>query len=104
LIATEDPELAGLKARSDFFSASMFRDLVMHVQEHQFTLPQIDTMLRRNGLKFLGFSSPTAHAALLDMPPKMAQRRARDLTFWDRFERKNPEAFLGMYQFVCLKR
>ncbi|WP_299613259.1 class I SAM-dependent methyltransferase [uncultured Tateyamaria sp.] len=104
LIHTDDPALAPIQTIPDFFAASEFRDLVMHVQEHQFTLPQIDEMLKRNGLKFLGFSSPSARAALRKMPAKMAQRRERDLRAWDKYEQRNPDTFIRMYDFFCMKR
>src|SRR5262249_11070036 len=39
----------------DFFSTSRCRDLLFHVQEHQFTLCEIDDFLRTNQLEFLGF-------------------------------------------------
>ena len=42
---------------SDFFSLSMFRDLILHVQEHRFTLPQIKNCLDELGLKFCGFDN-----------------------------------------------
>ncbi len=104
LIHTDDPALVPLQTIPDFFAASEFRDLVMHVQEHQFTLLQIDGMLKRNGLEFLGFSSPSAHSALRKMPAKMAQRRERDLDAWDKYEQRNPDTFIRMYDFFCMKR
>lgn len=104
LAETEDPALVPLRGIRDFFAASEFRDLVMHVQEHQFTIPEIGVMLKRNGLKFLGFCSPTARAVLAEMPPKMADRKRRDLESWDRYERRYPDTFLRMYDFFCMKR
>ncbi|WP_299628110.1 class I SAM-dependent methyltransferase [uncultured Tateyamaria sp.] len=104
LMQSDDDALAPLQSIPDFYAASEFRDLVMHVQEHQFTLKDIDAMLRRNRLRFLGFSSPSAHAVLREMPPRMAQRRMRDLKAWDKHERRHPDTFLRMYDFFCVKR
>lgn len=104
MVHTADPELVSLRTIPDFYTASEFRDLVMHVQEHQFTIPQISGMLKRNGLKFLGFAGASARAALGAMPPKMAERRVRDLETWHRFEERNPDTFIGMYDFFCVKR
>jgi Flp pilus assembly protein TadD/SAM-dependent methyltransferase len=42
---------------NDFFSLSMLRDLIFHVQEHRFTLPQIKNCLDELGLKFCGFEN-----------------------------------------------
>ena len=56
---------AGHPARSvlagrDFYSLDEFRDLVMHVQEHRFTLPQIAECLDHLELRFLGFQHAPA--------------------------------------------
>ena len=39
----------------DFYSLSACRDLLFHVQEHRFTLPQISNALKKMGLIFIGF-------------------------------------------------
>ena|SRR5688572_5774778 len=39
----------------DFYSMSGCRDLLFHVQEQRFTLPQVGSMIERLGLSFLGF-------------------------------------------------
>ena len=41
--------------RGDFYASSDCRDLLFHVQEHRFTLPQIKNFLADNGLELLGF-------------------------------------------------
>ncbi len=103
VLASDDPALMALLGAPDFHSTSMFRDAVMHVQEHQFTLLDLDKMLKRNGLKFLGFSNTTAHAVLQKLPPKQARKRATDLKAWHRYEQRHPETFVGMHQFFCMK-
>ena len=40
---------------TDFYSMSACRDLLFHIQEHRFTLLQIEAALNNLGLKFLGF-------------------------------------------------
>ena len=42
-------------ASGDFFSTSGCRDLLFHVQEHRFTIPQIAAFLAENDLAFVGF-------------------------------------------------
>ncbi|MBF0589508.1 MAG: tetratricopeptide repeat protein [Magnetococcales bacterium] len=83
----------------DFFSLSECRDLLFHVQEHRFTLLQIERALEELGLTFLGFQgvgsgTMKAFAALYPEDPE-AQR---SLALWHRFEVQNPETFIGMYQ------
>src|SRR5262249_39630609 len=51
----ENPEFADLAGSRDFFSTSACRDLIFHVQEKRYTLPEIADMLERNNLKFLRF-------------------------------------------------
>jgi SAM-dependent methyltransferase len=99
----ERPERAVLDNR-DFYSLSTCRDLIFHVQEHRFTLPQIADALDALGLDFLGFEldNPTALAAYRAAHPE--DTTMTDLAAWHAFEQANPETFTGMYQFWCQKR
>lgn len=87
----------------DFFTVSALRDLVFHVQEHRFTLPQISAFLDAQGLQFLGFES--GPQMLANYSARFPDDRARtDLSCWHRFEQENPWTFGGMYQFWLQKR
>lgn len=103
LLDAQEEHAVPLWAFNDFYKTSEFRDLAMHVQEHQFTLPALKSLLKRNGLTFLGFSNPSATAALTKMPASQAKRRRCDFQAWERFEKRNPDAFANMYQFFCVK-
>jgi len=90
-----------LSESSDFFSLSTLRDLIFHVQEHQFTLPQVKSSLAVLGLKFCGFE-------VQDIDSRFRQFHGEpsdiyDLVLWHEFEESNPRAFAGMYQFWCQK-
>ena len=50
--------LAKVAERLDFFTTSSCRDLLFHVREYQYTLPEIDKFIRQNQLDFLGFHLP----------------------------------------------
>ena len=87
---------------ADFYSLSECRDLLFHVQEHRFTLPQIAQFLNENGLVFLGF----------DLAPEIEEQYAKrfpedeaatNLDLWNQFEQENPDMFLEMYQFWVQK-
>ena len=104
LMSLSDGSLAKEVTRSeDFFTLSECRDLLFHVQEHRLTLPQISAFLAGHALQFLGFELP---------PRALAQFRSRfprdqsmiDLACWHVFELKNPNTFVGMYQFWLQKR
>ena len=86
----------------DFYSLSNCRDLLFHVQEHQFTLLQIASSLDELGLDFLVMEAdPWTLEAYSRFNP--ADPRGIDLEAWHRFELENPLTFAGMYQFWCQK-
>jgi 2-polyprenyl-3-methyl-5-hydroxy-6-metoxy-1,4-benzoquinol methylase/tetratricopeptide (TPR) repeat protein len=86
---------------SDFYSMSTFRDLLFHVQEHRFTLPQIEASLTQLGLMFCGFEHPAIIQKF--QLRNSAENALYDLEKWDAFEKENPRVFAGMYQFWCQK-
>lgn len=95
-----DDELRKVSEFSDFFSMSEFRDLLFHVQEHQFTLPQIGAILKDLDFTFLGFETLSRNAYLKRFPDDPA---ATNLENWHTFETENPATFAHMYQFWIQK-
>jgi hypothetical protein len=87
----------------DFFSLDGCRDLLMHVQEHQFTLPRLEECLDELSLRFLGFecSNATRDRFKSAFPDGSA---TTDLEAWHRFEEANPSTFIGTYSFWCCRR
>ena len=86
---------------SDFYSLSELKDLLFHVQEHRFTIPQIQDCLSELGLKFCGFETDKIVSHF-----KLTRTSAGDpyeLAKWQAYEEANPRAFAGMYQFWCQK-
>jgi 2-polyprenyl-3-methyl-5-hydroxy-6-metoxy-1,4-benzoquinol methylase len=84
----------------DFYSMSGCRDLLFHVQEHRFTLPQLGAMIARLGLKFLGFELPDSGATLSRYRSRYPQDATGiDLRNWHKFEIEFPDTFSRMYQF-----
>ena len=90
-----------LTTSSDFFSLSTLRDLIFHVQEHRFTLPQIKNSLDELGLKFCGFEVQGIDSRFREFHGEASD--IRDLVLWHEFEESNPHAFTNMYQFCCQK-
>ncbi len=76
------------------------RDLLFHVQEHQFTIPQIADFLAKTGFSFLGFETPARTSYLQRFPDDKA---ATNLANWAAFESENPATFAQMYQFWIQK-
>ena len=90
-----------LTTSNDFFSLSSLRDLIFHVQEHRFTLPQIKNYLNELGLKFCGFEVQAVDSRFREFHGEGAD--IYDLVSWHQFEESNPYAFARMYQFWCQK-
>lgn len=86
----------------DFFTMSSCRDMLFHVQEHRFALPQIKDFLAENGLVFLGFALD--EGALKRYAERFSDDPARtNLDHWHQFEQENPDTFISMYQFWVQK-
>jgi 2-polyprenyl-3-methyl-5-hydroxy-6-metoxy-1,4-benzoquinol methylase len=92
----------GVPRFTDFWSMSGCRDLLFHVMEHEFTIPQIKAFLDANGLVFLGFEQlqPGVLAQFQHQFPSASQR---DLAAWHDFEQANPLSFINMYLFWVQK-
>ena len=90
-----------VKSTVDFYSMSALRDLIFHVQEHRFTIPEIKACLDELGLRFCGFNKKD----LIEKFSKSntAELDLYDLDKWQTFEIANPNSFAGMYQFWCQK-
>ncbi len=86
---------------TDFFSLSMIRDALFHVQEHRFTLPQIKSCLNELGLTFCTFEVHGINSRFREFHGEASD--IRDLVLWHEFEESHPQAFAGMYQFWCQK-
>jgi tetratricopeptide (TPR) repeat protein/2-polyprenyl-3-methyl-5-hydroxy-6-metoxy-1,4-benzoquinol methylase len=100
IISSKEKEYELIKCWRDFYSLSELRDLIFHVKEHQFTLPQLKTCLKKLRLKFCGFESHQIQSAFLKVND---DSNLYDLEEWNNFETSNPEIFAGMYQFWCQK-
>ncbi len=101
---TGDELLARVARNEDFYSLSGCRDMLFHVQERSFSLPEIETWLVSLGLEFLGFEfddsglTAAAYRARFPTDPLM-----RNLANWNRYEVDNPDAFSRMYEFWVRK-
>lgn len=102
LLADDNPLKQVLRMR-DFYSTSMTRDLLFHIQETAFTLPEISAMLDRLNLGFDGFKieegTKALYRARFKDDPSMT-----DLQNWELLEEDNPEIFNGMYRLFCHKK
>ena len=101
LLETGGEELETLCEWSDFFNLSEWRDLVFHVQEHQFSLPLIARLLNDLNIKFCGFENPSLIKEFRIFHGDHSN--IYDLGAWLAVEKHNQNLFTGMYQFWCQK-
>ncbi len=88
--------------RRDFYSTSTARDLMFHIQEESFTIPQISKILSDFNLEFLGFSNEIIKNEYSKVFPDDA--RNISLENWNNFEISEPDTFIGMYNFWLRKK
>jgi len=102
LAAGPDSPLWRLRRFRDFFSMSECRDLLFHVQEHQYDLPEIVALAEQAGLKVLGVSRDMGRAAMLAyraMFPEDASRT--DPLKWDAVEARDADVARRMFPVWC---
>ena len=98
---TNNNFLTKLTNNYDFYTSSSFRDLILHVKEHRFTLSKISKLLQKYNLQFLGFTNASIKKdySILYKDDK----KHISLKNWHEFETKYPDIFQGMYQFWAKK-
>jgi SAM-dependent methyltransferase len=98
-----DSEITKVIISPDFYSLSACRDLLFHVQEHRFTLPQIEAALNDLDLRFLGFEL-IKQSWIMSFSEFYPEKDAlTSLSLWHQFEHENPGTFSRMYQFWVQK-
>jgi 2-polyprenyl-3-methyl-5-hydroxy-6-metoxy-1,4-benzoquinol methylase len=92
-----------LVSSPDFYSTSGCRDLLFHIREHRFTIPEIAAFLRENNLAFLGFrlGAEVFDRFRIQFPDPDA---VADLDCWHSFEQDNRQTFSAMYRFAVRKK
>jgi SAM-dependent methyltransferase len=94
-------ELEALCEWSDFFNLSEWRDLIFHVQEHQFSLSQVAHLLNNSNIRFCGFENPKLIEKFKTFHGDSSS--IYDLGAWQAVEAHDQSLFTGMYQFWCQK-
>jgi len=97
-----NPTMAKICNYRDFFSLSECRDALFHVQEHRFTLPQIEEALKSLHLKFLGFEMRDQRTLRKFRESHPNTNAPTSLSLWHEFELDNPDKLPG-YAFWCQK-
>tara|TARA_B100000965_G_scaffold267196_1_gene225885 strand:- start:1673 stop:4090 length:2418 start_codon:yes stop_codon:yes gene_type:complete len=99
-------EISYPKKIADFFSTSEFRDLLLHIQEHDFSMEELEDLYSEKydllGIVFNERNIYQAQNLYKKMFPE--DKTMRNLRNWDTIEKKNDELFLTMYQILLKKR
>ncbi|MEE8352683.1 MAG: class I SAM-dependent methyltransferase, partial [Rhodospirillales bacterium] len=96
-------DFADILGTTDFYSTSMCRDLLFHVQEQHWTPKRLKDDIANLGLHFIGFEGfedTGINAAYRDDFPH--DPTLSDLDNWENFEKAN-DALTDMYLIWCLK-
>lgn len=106
LLNSPDEEIQSLTNFPDFYNLSMFRDLVLHVQEYNYDLKEIQTILKQLNLNFIGFHFSEKHDTVIHSFNQEFSNSAElnSLESWHQYELKHPNTFIGMYNFWCQKK
>jgi len=93
----DDPLKPSLTTSYDFYSMSACRDFLFHVQEHTFTLVEIEALTRQMGLRVLQVDTklPADRAAYQRRFPDDPE--ATSLENWHALELDHPRMFAGLY-------
>ncbi len=91
-----------MKDLGDFYTLSEIKDLLFHVQEHRFTIPQIQQCLSELGLKFCGFEMDKSKFEDFKLR-NHNENAAYELDCWHAYEQEKPNTFIDMYQFWVQK-
>lgn len=83
------------------YSLSEFRDLLFHIQEHQFNKEDLKGAFERLNLSFCGFENKIAVDRFVNEHNGLSEKF--NLQKWAKFEQKYPDSFSSMYQFWCQK-
>ena len=100
----EENPLRDIMKWTDFYSMSMCRDLVFHVQEQFVTLPWLKSTLDELGLTCLlmKIGNPVFKKEYQSKYP--GDRAMNNLDNLHQYEIQNPRVFRDMYQFWCCRK
>lgn len=101
MLLPDDHPMERLRRVVDFYITSNCRDLLFHVQEHNFTVQTLHDWLTRHNLRFKWFLF--TDDSLKKFKSDFPDRDPYQLLNWADFEEKYPDTFYGMYQFLVEK-
>ena len=99
---SENNKIKILSKFPDFYSTSGFRDLIFNKIEHTFNPTEIENIILKQNLRFLGFDLFSPHMQRFKVfYPSYASEL--NLKYWNDFEINFPKTFASMYNFWVSK-
>ena len=99
----KEKDADNISSKLDYYITPMIRDLLFHVQEHQFTLPEIGGIIGELNLEFIKLNQ--FESDLKRYREKFPDDpSATSLDNWHEYEAEYPDTFGRMYFFWCLKQ
>ena len=88
----------------DFYSLHDCRDLIFHENENNYSIKELERLIRDAGLEFIGFDLYD-QSVLSDFRQMFPDSNAQFvMKNWGVFEEKYPDTFASMYVFWCRKK
>ena len=99
---SENNKIKILSKFPDFYSTAGFRDLIFNKIEHTFNPTEIENIILKQNLRFLGFDlfSPHMQRFKVFYPSYNSEL---NLKYWNDFEINFPKTFASMYNFWVSK-
>ena len=104
IIDSNNTDFSSLLDLTDFYQLSECRDLLFHVQEHRYSLPQIQNILDKLGLTFLGFDLKSANVTTQFQTEHPQVDALSDLAAWHDFEAEHPRYLQGHVSVLVPKK
>jgi len=99
ILEKNDPQDRTILQLDDFYTLSGCRDLMLHEQETQYTIPELKNLLEHNNLTFLGLGMPHRLLASTIQQNFGANADIHDIDNWQKAESLSPFLFSSMYNF-----
>ncbi len=98
-----DPDvLKNISSFRDYYSLSMYRDLLFHVQEYNYDLLEIESILKKLNMDFICFEQ--SRSLMQEYERRFPNDPAKtNLANWSILENDRPSATGHMYTFWCRK-
>lgn len=99
-----DHKFKRLMQFQDFYSLSGLRDLVFHVQEKTYDIPELKQILDDLNLEFMGFRIHNFKVQNMYLQAFPDDKAMQDLDNWNELEHREPRLFGEMYNFWCRRK